>query len=205
MATTINISARTRGNAFGGRARQKGSGRKSQCASPESVWTHDELARELDAAKRIGAAQLSNDHLLHLCRGACGHFAKHLWKAARPFFRELWRRIERHEIRGVRNKKEACRQIGCSPRWVQMILSGAADNPDRNKAKGMRTKCELNSHAQALTDEDYVDIIARHADAKLEIVKSQDWPRFREICRLLQQSFGAAARGWIHEHGHTQN
>ena len=80
-----------------------------------------------------------------------------------------------------------------------MIIADAAKDSNKHKAKAMRKECEVNSRTEALTDSDYVDIIARYADKKLEPVKSEDWERFQQVCKLLQESFQQAAKGLMNE------
>jgi hypothetical protein len=157
------------------------------------AMSQNEFASVLEDAKRSGPAALSNDDLLQFCRGAYGHFVKHFWIDVQPFFVELWRRVEAHQVPGIRTKAEACQRIGCSVRWAQMIVTGTAKDSNKHKAKETRTEREESSHPHALSDNDYVDLIARYADAKLELVRSD---RFREICNLLRESFHEAATGW---------
>jgi hypothetical protein len=149
------------------------------------AMSQNEFVSVLEDAKQIGPAALSNDDLLRFCRNAYGHFAKHFWIDAQPFFVELWRRVEAHQIPGIRTKAEACRHAGCSERWGQMLVAGTAKDSNKHKANRKRTECEVSSRPHALSDNDYVDAIARYAEAKLEDLKSAatggDFGRFA-IC-----------------------
>jgi hypothetical protein len=160
-----------------------------------SIAYQNEFAAALSKAQQIGPEALPNAELLEFCRKASGYFKSHFLIEARPFFRELWRRIEAHQIPGVWTKTEACRRIRCSLRWAEEIVAGTAKDSNKHEAKAMRTGCEVSSRSKAMTDLDYVTAIARYADRTLEAVKGQDWNRFREICRLLQESFQLAAEG----------
>jgi hypothetical protein len=179
-----------------GRAGRKRSGNESHCTSEEPVWSHSEFRKELDSAKHVGADKLSNADLLSFCRGAHGYTMAHFWLDARPFFVELWRRVETHRFPGIRTKTEACRQIGCSLRWAEMIIADTAKDSNRHKAKGTRKKSEVTSDSELSscarehrTDEDCADGIARYADRTLQQLMVRDWPRFQDACRRLAEFF----------------
>jgi len=160
-----------------------------------NIAYQNEFAAALSKAQQSGPGVLSNDELLGFCRKAFGYFESHFLIDARPFFVELWWRIEARRIAGIRTKTEACRHIGCSLRWAEMVIAGTAKDSNKHKAKAMRKECEVSSRTEALTDSDYADAIARYADNKLEPVKSVEWGRFQEICTMLEQSFAQAAKG----------
>ena len=86
------------------------------------IWSHAEFGRELEKAKQIGADKMSDKDLLRLCRGISGYYHAHFWVDARPFFRELWQRINSGKLR--MSKTEVCRRIGCTPQWANAIVSG---------------------------------------------------------------------------------
>jgi len=67
-----------------------------QFRSPPEV-SGDESAAfslKLERVKRVGPAGLLDVDLLEFCRGAHKHYKTHFWVQARPFFIELWRRID---------------------------------------------------------------------------------------------------------------
>ena len=170
--------------------------RESRYTSEESVWSHGEFRRELEAARRVGTAELSNAELLAFCRGAHGHTLAHFWADSQPFFAELWRRVETHRFPGIRTKTELCGQIGCSLRWAEMIVAGTAKDSNRHKAKETRRKSEVSSCSQLgscarghRTDEDYADAIGRYADRTLQRLMARDWRRFQDVCKRLEEFF----------------
>jgi hypothetical protein len=111
----------------------------------------------------------------------------HFWIDSRPFFVELWRRIEQHRIPNIRTKTEACRSIGCSTRWAQLIVAGKAGDSNKHKTSKART---LGADAPKLqSDEDYADDIARYASNRLQLLMARDWPRCREVCASLEEFF----------------
>lgn len=150
-------------------------------------WSAADFTREVERVKGIGPGKLTNDQVFGFCRGAHTYFRGHYWADARPVFVELWRRIERHRIPGIRTKTQACQVIGCSLGWAEMIVSGRAEHSNANKsAKSLKNS---TGAVEAWGDEAYVDDIARYANRKLQSVMARDWPRFQEICGLLEQHF----------------
>jgi len=93
---------------------------------------------KLERVKRVGPAGLLDVDLLEFCRGAHKHYKTHFWVQARPFFIELWRRIDENRIPEIRTKTEACRLIGCSLRWAQLIVSGGAMKKTKRGAKEVK-------------------------------------------------------------------
>src|ERR1700741_2056412 len=80
--------------------------RKQGAVKSEHAWSADRFMRELERAKRVGPAGVSDAELLRFCQE--GHrFVTHFWIDAGPFFVELWRRIEQGRIANVRTKEEA--------------------------------------------------------------------------------------------------
>jgi hypothetical protein len=92
----------------------------------EPVLSKDQYRKELEKALQIGPGNLSNAVLFRLLRGVRTDFLVHFWADVRPFFVELWRRIENKQIADIPTKTEACRLIGCSVRWAERIVAGTA-------------------------------------------------------------------------------
>ena len=158
------------------KSRTGGSTNRSPKQGPvksEPGWSAERFMRELERAKRIGPAGLSDAELLRFCQE--GHrFVTHFWIDAGPFFVELWRRIEEHRIANVRTKEEACRLLGCSSRWARMIVAGTARDSNKHKAQ---------------SDEDFADDIARYASNRLQLLMVRNSPRLSDICTLLEEHF----------------
>jgi hypothetical protein len=81
-------------------------------------------------------------------------------------------RAKQGRIANVRTQAEACRAIGCSLRWMQMIIAGTA--ADSNKHK--KTSRELDAATLAQSDDDYANDIARYAQRELQSSMAADWP-----------------------------
>ena len=163
----------------------------------EVVWDSIDYDRELYNAKQIGPAKMSDDALLRFCQGVSGYYHAHFWADARPFFLELWKRINEGKLK--MSKTEACRQIGCSRQWANEIVSGRADEnrEARAKAKGAKGGNKLSAASAStalLTDEEYVDEISEHAWAKLEPLLQSNWERYRTICKELAKRFDEASK-----------
>jgi len=101
----------------------------------EPVWSEEQISSELEKAKRIGVRNLSNGALLRLCRSLRGRFLTHYWADARPFFVELWRRIENKQIADIPTKTEACRLLGISMRWAEKIVEGKAKKKEQRTVR----------------------------------------------------------------------
>ena len=161
------------------KARTAGSTRRTRKQGPvksEPGWSTERFMRELERAKRIGPAGLSDAELLRFCQE--GHrFVTHFWIDAGPFFVELWRRIEQGDIANIRTKEEASRLIGCSSRWARMIVAGTARDSNKHKATKPRS------------DEDFADDIARYASNRLQLLMVRNSPRLSDICTLLEEHF----------------
>lgn len=102
---------------------------------PDIVWTYKDLPRELAKADQVGPRKISHEHLLSFCHGINTFQHGRLLMDARPYFVELWRRINQGELK--MSKAEACRRIECTPQWVNAIISGRADErrEQREEAK----------------------------------------------------------------------
>ncbi len=155
----------------------------------EVVWTHLDYDREVYEAKRVGPEKMSDEALVSFCRGINGYYRAHFWADARPFFLELWKRIDGGKLK--MSKSEACRQIGCSRQWANAIVSGRADK-DRAKAKQAKTGKKLST--TILADEDYVHEILNHAFAKLKPLRQSHRNRYRKICAELAKRFDKASK-----------
>jgi hypothetical protein len=146
-----------------------------------------EYLKVLADAKRKGPTELSNGELVGFCKLSCDYVSKHRWINEGPFFQEVFRRVENHLIPGIRTQADACRQIGISVRWAQMILSGTAKDSNKHKANKKRIECEVSSHAQS--DDDLVSNILRYADSRLRLLASENWDRYRSVCDILENFF----------------
>jgi hypothetical protein len=169
---------------------------KSQEA--EVVWDYIDYDRELYKAKQIGPEKMSDDALLSSCHGVSGYYYGHFWADARPFFQELWRRIEAGNLR--MSKSEVCRRIGCTRQWANEIVSGRADEHREASAKAKEAKTgkllsAVSASTALLTDDEYVDEISKHAFATLEpLLQSNNWERYRTVCEELAKQFREASK-----------
>ena len=151
----------------------------------EVVWTDTDYERELERAKKIGPKDMSDEALVSFCHGANSYFHAHFWADARPFFLELWKRINSGKLK--MSKTEACRQIGCSRQWANAIVSGRA------KAKQAKTGNKVSTPILTVEDdEDYVQKILNHAFAKLKPLLQSHRNSYRAICRELAKHFNKA-------------
>lgn len=112
----------------------------SKTKEPEVVWTHEDFARELKRAQRAGPSKMSYTDLLMFLHRASGYYRVRFCFELKPFFVELWRRIDKGEL--TMSKTEACRRIGCTPQWANAIVSGRADErrEQRGEAKEAKTR-----------------------------------------------------------------
>jgi hypothetical protein len=163
---------------------------------PVIVWSQPDFDREVNKAQEIGPKEMSDTELLSFCRGAHSYFYAHFWADARPFFVELWKRIEEHKMPEVQNSKtEACKRIGCSIRWAQMIVRGTAKDSNAEKAKKKKIESEVTSPSQELlTDDEYVTQVLRFAFETLEPLLRDNWERYRAICAELSKQFCEASK-----------
>jgi hypothetical protein len=157
----------------------------------ERVWSHAEFALALERVKGAGPAGLRDGDLLEFCRGAHKHYKTHFWADARPFFIELWRRIGEKQIPNIRTKAEACRLIGCSLRWAELIVSGGARK--KTKFGTNEVKTERETHAKDVelrTVQEYVADITAYTARKLQPLWARgEWSRCRNIYKLLEVHF----------------
>jgi hypothetical protein len=164
---------------------------------PDLIWSHADFTREMDKAKRIGPQKMSDSGLLSLCRGISGYYHAHFWVDARPFFKELWQRINSGQMH--MNKTEACRRIGCTRQWANAIVSGRADerrsqHAQAKQAKGGTLISAVNEVAALPTDEEFVHEIRELAFAKLAPLLKDHWGRYRSICAELAKHFAEASK-----------
>jgi len=168
----------------------------TKAGRPDVIWSHAEFGRELEKAKRIGPQKMSDSDLLSFCHGISGYYHVHFWVDARPFFRELWYRINIGKLR--MSKTEACRRIGCTPQWANAIVSGRADNSSqRAKAKeanGGNLLSDPSASAALPTDEEFVHQIMKQAFDKLAPLLKDHWERYRAICKELAEHFDEASK-----------
>ena len=164
---------------------------------PMVVWNHADFGRELEKAKRIGPKQMSNRDLLNFCHGVSGYYRVHFWVDARPFFQELWRRINAGTLH--MNKSEACQRIGCTRQWANAIVSGRADERRRvraeaKKARGGNQVSGLTASTSLPTNEEFVHEIRELSFAKLKPLLAGQWNRYRAICEELAKEFAEASK-----------
>jgi hypothetical protein len=153
----------------------------------EVVWTHLDYDREVNEAKRVGPEKMSNEALVSFCRGINGYYRAHYWADARPFFLELWKRIDGGKLKI--SKSEACRRIGCTRQWANAIISGRA------RAKQAKTGNKVSTPILTVEDdEDYVQKILNHAFAKLKPLLQSHRNSYRAICRELAKHFNKASK-----------
>jgi len=164
---------------------------------PAVVWSHADFGGELERAKRIGPKKMSDNDLVIFCRGVSSYYHAHFWADARPFFLELWQRINVGKLR--MSKTEACRKIGCTRQWANAIVSGRADErrQARTKAKGAKGGNQVSgvrASTPILTDEEYVRGILDLAILKLRPLLSSQVDRYRAICKELAKQFDEASK-----------
>jgi hypothetical protein len=160
--------------------------RKGRGIRATTRWNHTEFVRELAKAEAVGISEISNEGLLRFCRGAYG-FLAHYLVDLRPFFQEVWRRIENGRI--SLTKTEACKLIGCSLRWAEKIVDGTAR--DSNGAKEERTETVGAAQTPAQrSNQDFVLDVTRYAEMKLRPLKVRgERDRCRNICKLVANYF----------------
>jgi hypothetical protein len=164
---------------------------------PEVIWSRSDFERQLEKAKRVGPKKMPDDDLVNFCRGMNGYYRAHFWAAARPFFLELWRRIEAGNLH--MSKTAACRKIGCTRQWANAIVSGRADERREVRAKAKGAKggnlvSATKTSTALLTDEEYVDEISKYAFARLKPLLSSHWQLYRAVCKELARRFDEASK-----------
>jgi hypothetical protein len=155
------------------------------------VWSEEQCSTELEKAKRIGVRNLSNRALLGLCRSLRARFLTHYWADARPFFVELWRRIENKQIADIPTKTEACRLLGISMRWVEKIVEGKAKKQRTADSAGLNFSAP---HPQLFTDEELVVDIENYASKQLQTLAKENPKRYGEVCTAIAEHFGRLRR-----------
>lgn len=169
-------------------------GRVPALARASAVWDHEDFVLKLEKAKAADPTELSATDLLDFCRGASRHFRKHYWVDARPFFVELWDRIERKKIPEVPTKTAACKEIGCTLRWAEAIVAGTAKDSNAPKANGERSACEVTSHDRSKwSNRDYFNHITSHAISMLDTFTADDPGKRSLVCLDLERLFAEAA------------
>lgn len=169
----------------------------TKAGQPDVIWSHAEFGRELEKAKKIGPKKMSDSDLLSFCRGISGYYHFNFWVDARPFFQELWHRINSGQMH--MNKTEACRRIGCTRQWANEIVSGRADARRRvraqaKEAKGGKLVSAMSASAALPTNEEFIHEILKRAFAILEPLLSEHWDRYRTICEELAKHFVEASK-----------
>jgi hypothetical protein len=146
-------------------------------ARVEMVWTDLEFARALETAKEQDVKELGNEALLALCKGILTYFG-HFWADARPFFVELWARIEAKDF--PYTKREACDRIGPSMRWIEKIIAGTA------RPIGSRK----NPVPEDWTNSDYFVAITHCAEKTLRpLIANGEQHRYPNIYQLVRERF----------------
>jgi len=107
-------------------------------------------------------------------------------KELRPFFVELWRRINKRRIPNIRTKLQASQLIGCSVRWLQAIVAGKTSKPKK-------------AERPELTDEQLAFDIGRYVYEKLQKLMSQDRNRGRRLYSRLADYFERVSKGDGHD------
>ena len=169
----------------------------AKAGKPDVIWSHADFERELEKAKKIGPQKMSDNELMSFCHGISGYYHAHFWVDARPFFRELWHRINAGKLE--MSKKEACRRIGCTRQWANAIVSGRADKRRSDRAQAKATKggnlvSTVNPSTALPTDEEYVHEILKETFDKLTPLLANHWERYRTICAELAKQFAEASK-----------
>ena len=155
------------------------------------VWS---LAHPASKAQRSGRLRApSNSDLIEAAQSQCRDGRARLVDL-RPVICEVSRRVKRHQIPGIRTQTELCARLGCSRRWLELIVSGDWKYSNRHKAKGATKHAGLGGAAKLQSDDEFANDIARFAAKKLDPLVIHDWPRSRAVCKLLQDSFAGAAQ-----------
>ena len=140
---------------------------------------------------------MSDDQLISFCHGAKAYCDAHFWVDARPFFVELWRRIEKGKLK--MSKTEACRQIGCTPQWANSIVSGRANERRKKRVEAKQAKTgnlvsDIDASTMLLTEEEYVREISKNAFEMLEPLLEKHWDLYRTVCERLSKQFDEASK-----------
>jgi hypothetical protein len=153
------------------------------------ICDRNEFARELANAEAVGARKMTNEDLLRFCRLAYGFF-EHYLVDSRPFFQELWQRIEDGRI--SLTKTQVCKSIGCSLRWAEKIIDGSAR--DSRRAKGETAELESAPSLAQCSIPEFVRNVTRYAEMKLRPLFARgERDRCRHIYLLAADYFIRAA------------
>jgi hypothetical protein len=153
------------------------------------IGEHNEFAPQLANAEVVGAKKMTNEDLLIFCRNAYGFFGHYL-AHSRPFFQEVWQRIEDGRI--SLTKTEACKSIGCSLRWAERIIAGTAT--DSTRANGKTTGVEKAPSLAESSIPEFVRNVTRYAEMKLRPLFARgEKDRCRNIYLLAADYFSRAA------------
>lgn len=144
--------------------------------------------RAFNETKRIGPAAISAKALLRACRNA-----HKPWIKCRKYFREAYKRAKQGRIPGVRTQADLCRAIGCSIRWLQLVMDGSAADSNKHK-KNIKNPESGSRTAEPKRDESYADDIVRYPQRELESLMDQDPERYRELCEALATGLRDAAK-----------
>jgi hypothetical protein len=153
------------------------------------IGSPNEFVRQLANAEAVGARKMTNEDLLSFCRSAYGFF-EHYLSHLRPFFQELWKRIEDGRI--SLTKTEACQSIGCSLRWGERIVDGSAR--DSRRAKGETAEVESAPSLAQCSIPEFVRNVTRYAEKKVKpLLARGERDRCRNIYLLAADYFIRAA------------
>jgi hypothetical protein len=144
--------------------------------------------RVLNETKRVGPAALSNNALLRACRNA-----HKPWIKCGKYFREAYKRAKQGRIPGVRTQADLCRSVGCSIRWLQMVIAGTAADSNEHR-KNIENHERGSGTAEPKSDEDYADEITRYPERELQLLMTQDPQRARELRKLIASALTDAAK-----------
>ena len=158
-----------------------------ESVSKKTARDHHALETESDKAKHLEPAALSNTALFRACRNA-----HKPWIKCGKYFREAYKRAKQGRIPDVRTQADLCRLIGCSVRWLQMVMDGTAADSNKHKANSAEHQ-RGSGTAEPKKDEDYADDITRYPQRELESLMDQDPERYRELCAALASGLRDAA------------
>ena len=121
----------------------------TQAGKPEVVWSHPDFGRELEKAKGLGRANMSNHELLSFCHGVNGYYHPRFWVDARPFFRELWHRINAGKLAMTRTSlPEDSLHAAIGERSVSVAPMNGAATAHRRKRQKVETWFPLSTRVQ---------------------------------------------------------
>ena len=158
-----------------------------------SLWSRHKLDVQLARVKRIGVAKVPYGLLLECGYQGIYQFGKRCLSQLSPILVELSRRVECHQVPGILTKTQLCAIVGCSLRWLEVIVSRAKQRTGNDTDRGGASEPAAASQAFDLpTSQELVTEIMAYAMKKLEPLMRQGlWNRYRNVCRLLAQHFAA--------------